>query len=34
MGCQNMKNSHSSKGHLLPNKMEIDLYMPGPLVMN
>ena len=29
-----MKNTDSSKGHSLPNKMEIDLHMFGPLVMN
>ena len=33
-GRRNMENSHSSKGHSLPNKMEIDLHMLGPLVMN
>ena len=29
-----MKYSDSSKGHTLPNKMEIDLHMLGPLVIN
>jgi hypothetical protein len=33
-GRWTMKNTYSSKCHMLPHKMEIDLHMLGPLVMN